>query len=471
MSPPARRPQPRQGRLGRLADVMFVHRRKVIAAWIAVFVLAAVGGTTLKGEFTADYNTPGTGSADAAERLEERFGGRSGDSVDIVWRSADGATSPAVSERIDRLLKQAGSVESVVPGTTTESAEVSRDGRTAIARLALDRPAGDVETATGERLAELVEEANGGGVTVTANSTIAGLTEEPAMSAELLGIVVAALVLLVTFGTVVAAGLPLLLAIFGVAIAVMAGLGLAALVDTPDWAVQVSLMIGLGVGIDYALLVLTRYRAATRAGRTPREANVEAMSTAGRAALVAGGTVVIALMGLFLMRLSYLNGVALAASLTVLTVMAATATLLPAVIGLTHRRIDRLQIGRLGLPPADPDRTTSARWARTIDRRPVVGVIASLAILVVLASPLTGIRFGFPDAGNDAKDTTTRQAYDMVAEGFGAGANGPLIAVATTERGGDRAAVDRLGDGIAAERGVVASRRRSTTKRATRRCW
>jgi RND superfamily putative drug exporter len=457
MSSPAPHRGHRPGALGRLADVMFVHRRRVVVAWIAALVLSAVGGTALKGTFTADYNTPDTGSADAAERLEERFAGRSGDAVDIVWRSAAGAQSPAVAERIDRLLAEAGDVEGVVPGTTVETAEVSRDGRTAIARLPLDRPAGEVKAATGERIAELLEETDGRGLEVAANSTIAGLEQQAGMSAELLGVAVAAVVLLATFGTVVAAGLPLLLALFGVAIAVMLGLVLAAVVDTPDWAVQVSIMIGVGVGIDYALLVLTRYRAATRAGRSPREANVEAMVTAGHSALVAGGTVVIALMGLFLMRLSYLNGVALAASLTVLTVMAATATLLPALIGVTHRRIDRLQIGRLGRPPADPDRTAVARWARVVDRRPVLGVVASLALLAVLASPLTGIRFGFPDAGNDAKDTTTRQAYDMVVKGFGAGANGPLIAVVTTERAGDRAAVEQLRGAVAQERGVVAA--------------
>jgi putative drug exporter of the RND superfamily len=179
VSPPTPQRHHARGRLGRLADAVFVHRRKVIVAWIAVLVLASVGGTAFGGEFTADYNTPGTGSAEAAERLEQKFGGRSGDAVDIVWRSADGARSPAATERVDRLLKEAGSVQGVVPGTTTESAEVSRDGQTAIARLALDRPAGHVEAATGERIAALVAEANVGGVTVAANSTIAGLNEEP----------------------------------------------------------------------------------------------------------------------------------------------------------------------------------------------------------------------------------------------------------------------------------------------------
>ena len=168
------------------------------------------------------------------------------------------------------------------------------------------------------------------------------------------------------------------------------------------------------------------------------------MTTAGHSVIVAGISVVIALMGLFIMRLPYLYGVALAASLTVLVVLAATVTLLPAVIGLLGKRIDALQIPGLGRPPKDPDATPSARWARAVVRRPVVAVVASLIVLAVLAAPLTGIRFGFPDAGNNREAATTRQAYDMVAQGFGAGANASLIAVADTPSAAERTAVDQL---------------------------
>jgi RND superfamily putative drug exporter len=435
---------------------MFVHRRSVLAGWLVALVLSAVAGTMFKGTFTADYGTPGSDSEAAGQRMEQAFAGRSGEFVDVVWTAAQGAATPAVTERVDRLLEEAGSLPGVVPGTTSEAAEVSRDGTTAIARLPLDRPAASVPAATGERIAELLAETDGRGVTVAANGEVPGLEQEAAMTAELVGVAIAAVVLLATFGTVVAAGLPLLLALFGVAIAVMLGLVLPALLTTPDWAVQVAIMIGLGVGIDYALLVLTRYRAGTRAGKTPREANAEAMATAGHAALVAGGTVVIALLGLFLMRLPYLNGVALSASLAVLVVLAATVTLLPAVIGFTHRRIDRLQIGRLGAEVPDPDRTRVARFAGAMDRRPLVALVASLVALAVLAAPLTGIRFGFPDAGNEPAEATQRQAYDLVADGFGAGANGPLIAVATTERSGDAARVAQLRADLRTEPGVVA---------------
>jgi putative drug exporter of the RND superfamily len=449
------RPVHGAGVLARLADTMFIHKKKVMLGWVAILAVAIAGGLSLAGTYTVDYSTPGSDSKAASDRLVQKFAGRSGESVDIVWKASDGATAPAVTERIDRLLDEVGTVTGIAGGTTAADAAVSRDGRTAIARLPLDRTSGEVPDASGERIGELVTEAGGDGLQVAANGQINKLDKQ-AGGGEIYGVIVAAVVLLFTFGAVVAAGLPLLLAAFGVALAFMLGGILAAVVDTPDWASEVSIMIGLGVGIDYALLILTRYRAAVQEGLTRRKANVVAMTTAGHSVIVAGFSVVIALMGLFIMRLPYLYGVALAASLTVLVVLAATVTLLPAVIGLLGERIDALHIPGLGRPPKDPDRTPSARWARAVVRRPVVAVVASLIVLALLAAPLTGIRFGFPDAGNNREAATTRQAYDMVAQGFGAGANASLIAVANTPSAAERTAVDQLRTQISRDRSVVA---------------
>src|SRR5215213_1405857 len=436
----------RDGALARLADAMFMHRKKVLLGWVVVVAAAIAGGLSLAGTYTVDYSTPGSDSKAASERLVQKFAGRSGESVDIVWKASGSATAPAVTERIDQLLEEVEAVPGIAPGTTAADAEVSRDGRTAIARLPLDRSSGQVPDASGERIGELVTEAGGEGLQVAVNGQIDKLDKQ-AGGGEIFGVIVAAVVLLLTFGAVVAAGLPLLLAAFGVAIAFMLGGILAAVIDTPDWASEVSIMIGLGVGIDYALLILTRYRTAVQEGLTRRKANVVAMTTAGHSVIVAGISVVIALMGLFIMRLPYLYGVALAASLTVLVVLAATVTLLPAVVGLLGKGIDALHIPGLGRPPKDPDRTPSARWARAIVRRPV---------LAVLAAPLTGIRFGFPDAGNNREAATTRQAYDMVAQGFGAGANASLIAVANAPSAAERTAVDQLRTQISRDRSVVA---------------
>jgi RND superfamily putative drug exporter len=441
--------------LARLADAMFVHRGKVLLAWVVIVAVAIAGGRSLAGEYSVDYSTPGSDSKAAADRLTTAFAGRSGESVDIVWKASQSATAPAVTARIDRLLEQVETLPGIVDGSTAADAEVSRDGHTAIVHLPLDRIAGAVPDATGERIGELVAEAGGDGLKVAANGQINKLDKQTG-GGEMFGVGVAAVVLLLTFGAVVAAGLPILLAGLGVVIAAMLGKVLAGVIDTADWASEVSIMIGLGVGIDYALLILTRYRAAVREGLTRRAANVEAMTTAGHSVIVAGSSVVIALLGLFIMRLPYLYGVALAASLTVLVVLAVTLTLLPAVIGFLGKRIDALRIPGLDRPPKDPDRTPSARWARGIVRRPVVAVVASLIVLAVLAAPLTGIRFGFPDTGNNPESYTTRQAYDMVAQGFGAGANASLIAVAETPTAGARDAVEKLRTEIDRDPSVVA---------------
>jgi RND superfamily putative drug exporter len=439
--------------LGRVADAAFVHYRRTLLGWLAVLAVAIGLVTAFGGSFIADYNTPGSDSEAASKLLDERFGGRSGDQVDIVWTTPDGATAPAATQRLDRLLSDAEDIPGIVAGTRVSDAQVSPGGDTAVVRLSLDRPSSAMKVTDGERLAELAEQATGGGVTVAAGGNVPGLKTEPAMTAELVGIAVAALVLLLTFGTVVAAGLPLLVALLGVAIAVLFGGVLAAAIDTPDWSLQVSLMIGIGVGIDYALLILTRYRAELANGKHPRAANVAAMRTAGHSVVTAGATVVISLAGLFLMRLPYLYGVALASSLAVLVVMAASITLLPALLGLLGRRINSLQVARFGKPVAAPERAPAVRWARFVTRRPLHVTLAALAVLAIVTIPLAGIRFGFPDAGNDAADSTTREAYTLIADGFGPGANGPLIAVADTN---DRAAVDLLATEIAEDPAVVA---------------
>jgi RND superfamily putative drug exporter len=254
----------------------------------------------------------------------------------------------------------------------------------------------------------------------------------------------------------IAAGLPLATALFGLGISSAIGGVLAAVIDTPDWSAQVAAMIGIGVGIDYALLIITRFRGSLAAGSDAREATVEAVSTAGRSALIAGGTVVISLMGLFLMGLPYNYGVALAAIAAVLTVMAASVTLLPALLGFARERVNKLRVPGTGRAPADPSRAPAARWSRLVQRRPWTAALAGVGILLVLATPVLGLRLGFPDAGNDAKDTTTRQAYDLQAKGFGAGSSGPLLLVADAGDPGDRARVATLSRTLAGEPGVAA---------------
>jgi RND superfamily putative drug exporter len=225
--------------------------------------------------------------------------------------------------------------------------------------------------------------------------------------------------------------------------------------DVPDWAPALASMLGIGVGIDYALLIITRYRAALATGIEPRAAVAEAVTTAGRSVLIAGMTVVISLLGLLLMGLPYLYGAAVATIVAVLVVMAASVTLVPALMSVAGTRIDRLRIPGVNRNAADPARMPAARWGRAVQRRPLVAAIAGIAVLLVLASPFAGLRLGFPDRGNDAADTTTRQAYELVSQGFGPGANGPLLLAATTADDQERDAMAALATRLREERGIA----------------
>ena len=243
----------------------------------------------------------------------------------------------------------------------------------------------------------------------------------------------AAIVLLIAFGSVVAAGLPLAIALVGLGIS-SGGLIvlLANVVDVPDWTTAVSGLIGIGVGVDYSLLVLTRFRAAMNEGKDRHDAVVEAVTTAGRSVIIAGATVVIAVLGLALTGLPYMYGVALSASLAVLVVMVAAVTLLPALLSYLGPKVDRLRIPFLGrqLKAEGDGESPAARWSHIVQRRPWPFAIAATAVLLALAAPALGMRLGFPDAGNDPPDTMTRKSYDLNAEGFGPGTNGPLVIAA-----------------------------------------
>jgi RND superfamily putative drug exporter len=265
-------------------------------------------------------------------------------------------------------------------------------------------------------------------------------------------------VLLIAFGSVVAAGLPLAIALIGLGIS-SGGLIvlLANVVDVPDWTTAVSGLIEIGVGIDYSLLVLTRFRAAMHDGRDRNDAVVEAVTTAGRSVILAGGTVVIAVLGLFLTGLPYMYGVAISASLAVLVVMIAAVSLLPALLSYLGPNVDRLRLPLMRrTPKTEGDgESLAARWSQAVQRRPWTAAIAATVLLLALAAPALGMRLGFPDAGNDPADTMTRQAYDLNTEGFGPGTNGPLVIAAELPDPSAKARIDSLADRLRGEPGVA----------------
>jgi putative drug exporter of the RND superfamily len=452
---------PGMSRLHRLAAFAHRRRRLVLAGWLVLLVAVLAVAPRIAGEFSADYSSPGSDSHTARDIVSTHFGGFSAETIDVVWEAPGGAAAPAVSERLDRFVYEAERLEGIA---SAQPPQVSRDGTIALARLQLDRPPAQVPIDTAERLIDDAEEASRPGLEVAlAGGPIREAEGGP--PAEVYGLLGAMVVLLIAFGSLVAMGLPLAVALFGLGVSAPLIGVLSGVLDVPEWATVVAGLIGIGVGIDYALLVLTRFRAALDRGADTADAVGEAVATAGRSVLVAGGTVVISLMGLILMGLDYMNGVALSASLAVLVVMAASVTLLPALLSMAGASVNRLRV-----PFARGRRTVegggrgtvegsgrqpheggglATRWSQAVQRRPWTAVVAGVAVLLALTVPVTDLRFGFPDAGNDQPGTPTREAYDMTEQGFGPGATGPLL-VAVEQPGPDgveemRAAAAEIG--------------------------
>jgi putative drug exporter of the RND superfamily len=414
--------------LARLADLAYRRRGRIVLAWIVVLAAVIAVVPRFAGEFAVDFSMPRTESQAAADLVAEHFPRSSGQSVNVVWEAPAGARK--AETRIDRFLAAAGRVDGIGGPSLPR---YSRDGTIGLVQLELERPSLEVESDSGRRLLDLAGAASSEGLRIELGGNLIQQAQE-GTPPEMAGLIAAALVLLIAFGSVVAAGLPLLVAVFGLGIsATLIGL-LAAVVDTPEFAPAVAGLIGIGVGIDYALLILTRFRSALAGGTEVRDALVEAVSTAGRSVIVAGGTVVISLFGLFFMGVSFLYGVALSASLAVLVVVAASVTLLPALLAFAGRGVDRLRIPGLGRSLRSGGGTLATRWSRLVQRHAGVAAVAGAVALIVLAAPVLGLRYGFPDEGNDPAGSSTRAAYELVSRGFGPGATGPLLVAADNAR-------------------------------------
>jgi RND superfamily putative drug exporter len=440
--------------LARLADIAYRRRGRMVLAWVVAAVVIIGVGSSLAGEYNADYDTPGSESKAASELTKQRFDGYSGQEVYVVWKDEDGARSAAARERIDAFLTEAKRVDHIADETPLR---YSQDGKIGQTTLPLTVPGWDVPKEDGEKLIAAAEKNSTDGLQIKLGGDPIYQAQD-STSPEGIGFLGAAIVLLIAFGSVVAAGLPLVIALLGLGIT-SGGLILllANVVDVPDWTTAVSGLIGIGVGIDYALLVLTRFRSALRDGKNRHDAVVEAVTTAGRSVLIAGGTVVIAVLGLLLTGLPYMYGVAISASLAVLVVMLAAVSLLPALLSYLGPNVDRLKIPFLGrgLKLEGNGESPAARWSHAVQRRPWIAAIAATALLLALAAPALGMRLGFPDAGNDPPDTMTRQAYDLNTEGFGPGTNGPLVIAADLPDRSAQADIESFANRVRNEPGVA----------------
>jgi RND superfamily putative drug exporter len=434
--------------LQRLTQLAYHHRRIVVVAWLTLLVIAATLGGRFGGDDTTDYGTPGSESSAANDLVAEQFPAGSGDTINVVWQAAD-VTDPTIEARVSHLLARAAAVDHVIG---VSDGVTSPDRTVGYATLQLDT--WDMPVETTDELLALADAADADGFTVDLGGNPVQTAEQGEVGSEGIGLVVAAVILLISFGSLLAMGLPILSAVLGVGVASGMIALLANLVDVPDWATSVATMIAIGVGIDYSLLIVTRYRAALQRGLEPEAAVVEAAGTAGRAVVFAGATVIVSLLGMVVMRLPYLYGVALGSAIAVGVMVMLAITLLPAVLGFIGRHIDRLHVPR--------GRSTSAgasvawRWSRAIQHRPWRAAITGGLFMVALAAPALSMRLGFPDAGNGPDSLTSRRAYDTLTDEFGPGHNGNLLVVADLTDGGTLADVSALRSDLAAVDGVEA---------------
>ena len=482
---------------------LFVHarRRYVVAIWFVVLVALAGAVGSLGSSFSTQFNLPDVESAEGFTLLSDRFGAEeSGRSGTIVVRSEGGFTA-AQQDALNTYFSQLDARDDmgvVSPFTQAGARQVAPSGDIAFATVSL---ASDLDSA--EQFAEVFAEMKAiepevAGAQIEYGGEVFAEFEAP--TSEVLGLAFAIVILIFAFGSVLAMGLPIGTAFGGIAAGVLVVTLLSNLLTMPDFATTLGVMIGLGVGIDYALFIVTRYREARHRGRDCAAATAEAVDTAGRAVLFAGITVVISLLGMLIMGVSFMNGMAVGASITVLFTMIASITLLPALLGFVGERVEvtrwrgviaaglvALALVGVGLKqnalliaaplgglvllagsfipffkrPLPTRRvkpmpeTLPYKWSRWVQRRPWLSLVIGVGVLGALTLPVLGLRLGFADEGNYPSDTTTRRAYDLLAQGFGPGFNGPLTLVAAVDSPEQLAAAQALSDVLATTPGVV----------------
>ena len=432
-----------------------VQRRLVtVLLWLLALVGIAAGAFVAGSAYSNDYKVPGTESGHAAELMKEGFPSLGGDSDSVVWHTASGTVRDSGVEQtmtrtLDRIEELPGIASVTGPYDDGGAGRVSADGRTAYATVTFEHSGTDITSGEAEAVVETAKAAETDGLDVELGGSAVELSESSGgHTAEIVGVAVAAVVLVLAFGSLAASLLPIATALVSVGTAYAGIVLLGHVMTVADFAPMLGLLIGLGVGIDYALFIVTRHRRGLKRGLSVTEAATNAVATTGRAVVFAGATVCIALLGMLILRLNFLNGVAVAASLTVVLTVAASVTLLPALLSLIGTRaLSRRERRRLAEHGPEPEMPTgfAARWSAFVERHPKLLGALAVAVMAVLALPTFSLHLGTSDQGNDPKTSTTRQAYDLIADGFGPGVNGPLTLVTEVDGAQDRLALDNLG--------------------------
>jgi RND superfamily putative drug exporter len=471
----------------KLARWSTTHRLLVVLGWVALLIVINAISQSAGTSYSNNFTLPNSDAQRASDLLQTSFPAQAGDRDTIVFKVASGTVSdPAVRARMSATFAKVAKlphVTAVISPYAGASAgkSISANGKIAFATVVFNEKANLLPKSAPERVVDVAKTGARRGLEVQLGGQAIEQTEQAGFGVSTaVGLLAAIVVLLLTFGSFIAMGLPILTALFGLG----TGLGVIALfthvVDTPNFSSELAAMIGLGVGIDYSLFILTRFR---EAYMTPgptfenaRESVVQAMDTAGRAVLFAGCTVVIALLGMMLLGVSFLYGVAISASIGVLLMMLASLTLLPALLTFAGKRLARpsrrarrraakaaaaaggdgaLASATLASGSAPGAGGAWLRWSIFVERRPRTIAVAATVLMLAIAAPATALRLGSSDASNDPGSQTTHKAYELLAEGFGEGFNGPLLVVAKVPSANGAGAIARLHTAIAAAPGVV----------------
>ncbi|CAL9430375.1 MMPL family transporter [Streptomyces sp. enrichment culture] len=442
-----------------------VQRRLIpVLLWLLALGGVAAGAFASGSAYSNDYKVPGTESGRAAELLHEGFPDLGGDSDNVVWHTSSGSVrdtgvEQTMTRTLDRIEQLPGVAAVSGPYDDGGAGRVSQDGRTAYATVTFDDQAKDIDAGEAAAVVKTAKAAEADGLQVELSGGTVELSEATGgHTAEIVGVLVAAVVLFVAFGSPAAALLPIATALVSVGTAYAGIVLLGHVMTVADFAPMLGMLIGLGVGIDYALFIVTRHRRGLKRGLTVTEAAGNAVATTGRAVVFAGATVCIALLGMLILRLNFLNGVAIAAALTVVLTVAASVTLLPALLSfIGMRALSRRERRRLAEHGPEPELPTgfAARWSAFVERHPKLLGAVAVVVMAVLTLPTLSLHLGTSDQGNDPKTSTTRQAYDLLADGFGPGVNGPLTLVTEVDDAGDRLALDNLGTTLRDTDGVA----------------
>jgi RND superfamily putative drug exporter len=442
-----------------LARFCYRRRRLIVVFWLVALVGVNALSASMGTNFTTNFSAPNTESTRATNLLSANFKAQSGDGVQVVMKGTPSMRDAAVQQQARAFIAALGRVQHVtaVSDPLTTPGSISKSGTVALANAQLDGKSQDIPDSVGKLMITLAERHSTPQLEVRLGGQLIQQSQRPAPpSSEAIGILAAILILLIAFGSVLAMALPIIVALAGIAVGLpVIGL-LTHIYPLQSFATTLAAMIGIGVGIDYALFVVTRYRQGLQAGLDPEEAVVTAIDTSGRAVLFAGLTVIIALLGMLAIGLSFISGLGIGAAAVVALTVAAAVTLLPAVLGFVGTNIDKLRLPWVHNEGDGTRETVWHRWSRFVQRRPWVLTIVGLAIVIALAAPVLSLRLGFVDAGNDPAGTQTRQAYDLLADGFGPGFNGQfLLAIQMPPGDNHTAELTRLHDAIQATPGVA----------------